>query len=100
MALTDKEMITYVNAHVEPDLAHVFDASEIDVNHPYQLVQQGYRTPGRFACIGGGVDEARRELREELNLTTAADADLADVGGAGRPQTRGEARLARKLAPS
>ena len=37
----------------------------------------GYRTLRRFACIGGGVEEARRELREELEPTTDAAADLA-----------------------
>ena len=77
MALTKEQMTAYVNQHVEPDLAHIYDASEVEVAYQYELVRQGCRILRRVACIGGNVDEARRELREELNLTTTQAADPA-----------------------
>ena len=75
MAVTVKEMVGYINEHVEPALAHLLDASELSVDHHYALVMQGYRTLRRFAYIGGRVEEARTELRAELELNTTAAAD-------------------------
>jgi hypothetical protein len=68
-------MISYINQHLDPDLAHIFDASEVPVQEQYKLAVGGYKTLRRFACLGADVAEARTELKAEVGFSADQQQD-------------------------
>ena len=74
---THADMITLINQQLDPDLAHIFDASEVPIEEQYKLSVGGYRTLRRFACLGADVAEARAELKSEVGYAADPQQDPA-----------------------
>jgi hypothetical protein len=71
------DMLTFLNLHLDLDLAHILDTSEVSLADQYKLVSGGYKTLRRFACFGADVTEARAELKDEMGYVATQLTDAA-----------------------
>ena len=71
---TDEEKRTYLNANGDADLNFLLEEAEMTLDHQYQLILAGFKTPKKIQYIADSLAAARVAFTQLLAIDAATAA--------------------------